>query len=356
LPAAAPATRALLEFARWLERGAANHGPRRPLGADGFGFLLHRVALLPYPLDDLRMIGERAAHRYRAAEVRHRRRYREHRPPPPFADVVGQIAAQRAAERSVYRFYRRHDLLPPMADLRRRYRNAAMPAELAPLAWLAVPHLLPHRPDEDAVRYLEPPARVGSFFAAAECLDPRVGVVHEGVHAYQAALSATRARPVRRHVIDSTPNEGIAYYNEQLLLDRGMFDDAPHSAGFLKRAMRLRALRVGVDIGLALGELTIPAAANRLADEASLDPDTARAEALFFAGNPGQALSYEVGKAQLLSLLDIASAADDFRLAAFHDWLVSDGNTPFALRAWERYGHRQWLNAADRLAGRHRDG
>lgn len=354
LPGAEPAVRALTGFATWLANGADRHGPRAAPGPEAFGFLLHRVALLPYTTGELRWLGADAADRARAELAIHRAGAGRAPLPQLPADIAAQVVAQRAAERRFRRFYLERGLLSPIGRLR-RYRNAPMPDRLAPLAWLAVPHHLPpDRHDADAIRYLEPPSETLPFFAAAEALDPRVGLAHEGVHAYQSAVSGRWARPVRRHFADSAPNEGIAYYNEELLLRSGMFHDAPHSVTFLLRAMRLRAVRVTVDIGLALGEIGIEDATASLERDACLDPATARAEALFFAGNPGQALSYEAGKAQIRQLLATAATRDGdaFDLRAFHDWLLLDGNTPFVLRAWERFGRTDLLETADRLGGR----
>jgi hypothetical protein len=48
-------------------------------------------------------------------------------------------------------------------------------------------------------------------------------------------------------------NEGIAHYNEELMLTAGLFADAPHSQTTVHNFMRLRALRVVVDVNLATG-------------------------------------------------------------------------------------------------------
>ena len=70
--------------------------------------------------------------------------------------------------------------------------------------------------------------------------------------------------------------------------------------------MRLRALRVAVDVRLALGELTIDAAADVLAHQVPMDLATAREEASFFASEPGQAITYQIGKLQVLQFLSNA--------------------------------------------------
>ena len=87
------------------------------------------------------------------------------------------------------------------------------------------------------------------------------------------------------------------------MLAAGLLDDAPHTRTAVCNFMRLRALRVTVDVGLATGALTIESAAAELADRVPMDTATAAEEAAFFAETPGQALTYQIGKTQLISLL-----------------------------------------------------
>jgi uncharacterized protein (DUF885 family) len=128
---------------------------------------------------------------------------------------------------------------------------------------------------------------------------------------------------LRRHYYDSTVNEGIAFYNEELMLDSGLFDDAPRTREVMYNFMRLRALRVDVDVRLALGELDIDGAEQYLRRVVPMDKETARDEATFFAAFPGQALTYQVGKSQILRLLAdcVRAEGNEFHLQRFHDRL-----------------------------------
>src|SRR6202008_1724058 len=90
------------------------------------------------------------------------------------------------------------------------------------------------------------------------------GILHEGAHYQQLALAWRHPRPVRRHYYDSNVKEGIAFYNEEMMLASGLLDDAPRTREVMYNFMRLRALRVEVDIRLALGELDIEAAGGYL--------------------------------------------------------------------------------------------
>jgi len=104
--------------------------------------------------------------------------------------------------------------------------------------------------------------------------------------------------------------------------------------------MRLRALRVTVDVGLATGALSVEAAARELAGRVPMDMATAAEEAAFFAETPGQALTYQIGKTQLIALLADAARVRGARLdlRELHDAIWVNGNVPIALLRWELLG------------------
>ena len=132
-------------------------------------------------------------------------------------------------------------------------------------------------------------------------------------------------------------NEGIAFYNEELMLASGLFDEAPRTREIMYNFMRLRALRVEVDVRLALGELDIDSAAQYLQRVVPMDSETARDEAAFFAAFPGQALTFQVGKSEILRLLAVCVRAEgsEFNLQSFPDRLWREGNVPLSLQRWE---------------------
>jgi uncharacterized protein (DUF885 family) len=71
-----------------------------------------------------------------------------------------------------------------------------------------------------------------------------------------------------------------------------------------------------------------------------MDSHTAHAEAAFFASYPGQAISYQIGKTQIMNFLAEARRrqGDKFDLQAFHDFLWLNGNVPITLQRWELLG------------------
>jgi uncharacterized protein (DUF885 family) len=90
-------------------------------------------------------------------------------------------------------------------------------------------------------------------------------------HYFQLCLGWHNDDPIRRHYYDSNANEGIGFYAEEMMLQAGFFDDNPHTRATIYNFMRLRALRVEVDVKLALGEFTLEQAANYLAKTVPMD-------------------------------------------------------------------------------------
>jgi uncharacterized protein (DUF885 family) len=351
--AGADAGRALAAFRDELAEQLPGLASAEPVGREDFGWFLREVAVLPYSPQELLETGRREADRAAVLELLERNRNGSApgtRPVPQFTTSAEQAAAEADAELAVRRFYEDRRLLT-QPDTLRHYRTHPLPAYLAPIAWCGVADDLtgPGRLDEDGSAFFPPPGPDLPYFYAANAHDPRAGIIHEGAHYQQLALSWRHPRAVRRHYYDSTANEGIAFYNEELVLASGLFDDAPATREIVCNFMRLRALRVVVDVQLALGELDIPAAAALLETSVPMDRETALEEAAFFAATPGQAMTYQVGKTQVLALLADASRTDGFSLRAFHDRLWREGNVPIALQRWELLDDRRDLDRIEEL-------
>ncbi len=340
LVAAAAAASALGEFRDWVARSVDTWRPATPLGGEVLQWFLASVALLPLTPAEILASGRAELNRAIALELfeRNRNRYGGAAEPVLQRDPEKQSAAEGEAELAVRRFYVERGILG-QPDTLRRYRNLPLPDYLAPLRWLGVTDDLtgPERVDEDGVSYVPSFPGEMPYFYAANAQDPRAGIVHEGAHYQQLALSWRHPRALRRHYYDSAVNEGIAFYNEELMLASGLFDEAPRTREIMYNFMRLRALRVEVDVRLALGELDIDSAAQYLQRVVPMDSETARDEAAFFAAFPGQALTYQVGKSEILRLLAdcVRAGGSEFDLQSFHDRLWREGNVPLSLQRWE---------------------
>jgi uncharacterized protein (DUF885 family) len=156
-------------------------------------------------------------------------------------------------------------------------------------------------------------------------------------------------REVRRHYYDSSANEGIAHYNEELMMQSGLFDGDPHSLTIINNFLRLRALRVVVDVNLAVGEFSFAQGVEQFVRRVPMDRETATEETAMYLSGPGLAMSYLTGKLQLLSLLtdSIEQGGAGFSLRAFHDSVWKNGNLPFSLQRWELLGDDSEIRAID---------
>jgi hypothetical protein len=200
----------------------------------------------------------------------------------------------------------------------------------------------PARLKDNGIRYLPTPSPNLGYFLRATAMDSRPLCVHEGIpgHYFQLCLSWKHEDPIRRHYYDSGANEGIGFYAEEMMLQAGLFDDSPHTREIIYNFMRLRALRVEVDVKLALSEFTLEQAAKYLQEKVPMDEQTARQEAIAFSTGPGQAITYQIGKLQIMKFLADArmQQGEQFNLRAFHDFLWKNGNVPIALQRWELLG------------------
>ena len=351
-PSADRAAAALESFRGWLEQRAKGLPEQTAVGRERYLFFLREVALVPFTPEQLVASGRQELDRALTFEALSINRSRSASPlplPPGVAEVVDR---ERADEEGIRRFYVEKELLTVPPGLG-HYRFRPMPDYLAPLADVGVPDDLTGsgRLDQDGSAYVEAPSDRMGYFQGAAARDPRLQITHEGVHYLQTALSSANPRPLRRHYYDSGTPEGLAFYDEEMLLQAGLFDDSPRSRDIVYNMMRLRALRVEVDVKLALGQFTLDQAADYLVTTVPMDRATARGEAAMFASTPGQAITYQTGKLQILRLITDARLrqGERFRLRDVHDFLFSNGYVPLSLLRWEYLGLRDEVDALQRL-------
>jgi uncharacterized protein (DUF885 family) len=337
------AATALEQYAAWLREKKLAMGKGVAVGREAYERYLKRIALVPYSSDEILQMGVLEWNRSVAFEAYAQRRNRNLPAARLFRDSAEQIAASAADEESIRRFLVEKGILD-LPGWMGHYRKMKAPEYLVALDYPGVPDDLtsPSRLGRDAVSYIPEPSPKLAFFARASAEDPRPLIVHEGVpgHFLQLALSWANEDSIRRHYFDSGPSEGVGFYAEELTLQFGLFDDRPHTLEIIYRFLRLRALRVTADIKLARGEFSIDDAARYLAATVPMDEATARQEAAFFATSPGQAISYQVGKLQIMKFLADARTreGEKFNLKEFHNSLWKNGNVPIALQRWESLG------------------
>jgi hypothetical protein len=334
---------ALEEFHDWLNSQLAVMAENTAVGRDAYIYFLKQVALMPLTPEQLLVMGAYEWERSVAFETFEQTRNQGLPELGLFPDQAAQMKQEVIEEEHARRFLEEKNILT-VPGWMKHYRNLPLPAYLEPLSFMGVADDLTSdtRLDEDGVSYIKKPHPELDYFSLSIAKDPRPLIVHEGVpgHYFQMSLSWAHENTIRRRYYDSGANEGIGFYAEEMMLQFGFFDDSPRLREIMYNFMRLRALRVEVDVKLALGLFTIDQAADYLEKIVPVDRGTARQEAVFFASSPGQAITYQIGKLQIVKFLADArlNQRDKFELRAFHDYLWKNGNVPIALLRWEYLG------------------
>lgn len=349
------AIESFVEYREWLVATKESMAPIKAIGREMYQWFFDHIALVPYSPEEMRAVGFIEWERAVTLESLSRNKHRNQPVTPLPKSSDEQVANEKRAEASVRHFYVSEGILS-QPDTLKHYLNAPIPPYLVPIRWLGVTDDLtgPSRVDEDGYSYVPAPHPELPYFYIANARDTRAGIVHEGAHYQQLAISWRHPRPLRRHYYDSGSNEGIAFYNEELMLAAGLFDDAPHSQTLMYNFMKLRAMRVIVDVNLAIGEIDIPTATAYLEKKVPMDHGTAYDEAVFFASSPGQALTYQIGKTQIIKFYSdaIEKERDGFNIQSFHDYLWLNGNVPISLQRLEYLGDASDLIAIDERRAR----
>jgi len=338
---------ALEKFQQQLKEKLPSLPQQTALGRNAYIWFLRNVALMPFTPEELLAMGRQEWNRAVAFEAFEKNRNKDV-PPLKLANSVDNWIRDAAGkELSIRKFLVERGILS-VPDWVQHYTLRPTPEYLRALGFTENDDFTsPSRLKENCIRYVPEPSENLGYFWHATAMDPRPITVHEGIpgHYFQLCLSWKHEDPIRRHYYDSGANEGIGFYAEEMMLQAGLFDDSPHTREIIYNFMRLRALRVEVDVKLALSEFTLEQAAKYLHEKVPMDEQTARQEAIAFSTGPGQAITYQIGKLQIMKFLAEArmQQGEKFNLCAFHDFVWKNGNVPIALQRWE------FLDAHDKL-------
>jgi Bacterial protein of unknown function (DUF885) len=345
-----PAINGLEGYRDWLQQRLPAMSENVAVGRDNYIFFLKHVALIPYSPEQLRAMGRQEWERSVAFEAYEKNRNAKLPQLALAKDQATQIAREARQEQEIRDFLEEKNILTVPAWVQ-HYRNLPFPAYLAPLAAFGVADDLtgPSRLKDGATSYIKTPSPDRGYFDLSTARDPRGIIVHEGVpgHYFQKVMSWTNEDPIRRHYYDSSANEGIGFYAEEMMLQAGLFEDSPRTREIIYNFMRFRALRVEVEVKLSTGEFTIEPAADYFMKTVPLDRATAMEDATFYASVPGVGISYQTGKLQIMKLLAEArlTQGDKFNLREFHDFVWKNGNVPIALLRYEYLGKTDEIEA-----------
>jgi hypothetical protein len=337
------ASTSLEAYRAWLENALPTLPPQSAIGRENYTWFLRNVALMFYTPEELVAQSEQEWRRAVAFEGIETNRNRLV-PPLVMAPTLDEfIARNQKAELAVRQFLVDREILTLPAGLQ-HFTLRPQPPYLAALGDFVEmdDFTSPSRLNQNGIRYVAPPSPTAGYFWVADAKDPRIQIDHEGTvgHYGQLCASWQNPDPVRRHYYDSGANEGIGFYAEEMMLQSGLFDDSPHTREIVYNQMRLRALRVIVDVKLALGVLTPEQATEFLEHHVPMDTTDARTEVIEMGEMPGQKIAYQTGKLQIVQMLEDArlKQGKKFNLESFHNFVWLNGNVPIALQRWEYLG------------------
>lgn len=361
--AAERARRAVDRALTWCARCDA--APFEPMGEARYARLLADVHLLEGGVDGLLTLGHRTLGEVERAlaALPPRRARAEAEPPAGFGwkDVLGYYRGELEAVRA---FVAERALVTlPRAEVVLQETPAYL-AGLAPRVFYQPPpafsrsrrgHLfvarLPRQPSDETRRELWGRVHGRRF---------RNTLAHEvwPGHHLQLVRAAESPRPIRKYRDDDVMVEGWALYAEALVREHGLWREGEDEARRPLMALRFRAARVVVDASIHTGRLSLGEAVEWLCERfGERNRPWLEREVRRYAGEPGQAMSYLVGREQLLALREDWREAmgGRFSLRAFHDRLLAEGSIPVSLvrrrmRAAAVRGGRRWT-APGRRAG-----
>ncbi len=352
--AQATALRALHGYRAWLDANMRHfRAGGFAVGRAQYDWYLKRVLLLPFDSRQVANIGRLELARDRALELWEASRDDREpaaTPPPAFPSQSAFLAYYERSLKTLVSFIDSHQIvdIPPYIG---PFHIVEVPRALAatyPGGFMNPPSMFSSDPQGFYfVPDFSPANR--SFFVeqARQSVLPLLG--HEGIPGHFMQFTYAYHNPdfVRHVQEDGVFAEGWAFYGEEMLMREGLYDADPGARKQVIHLMRHRATRVGVDVGLATGAMTLPQAIDYFEHNADIDYATARGEATRFAMGPGQAIDYLIGKTQIEMLLGLVRDRDGsaFSLRRFHDRLLSYGTVPFSTIRYEWLGDDRWLAA-----------
>ncbi len=338
--ASAKARRALDDAMAHLERCRPDVRPFDPMGEEAYGYLLemeHHLDRDPSSLIDLaRATLERVEAELPLA-------YRAEAALPPLtapADFAWRdvLAYYREEIDSVRNYVEQADLVTiPPGRLELRETPAYLLPVLPGASYQPPPAFLAgdvgHFFVRPVPREMESEERA-RYFEQVHRRRFRNLVVHEVYpgHHVQFLHAARHPSPIRKVRDNDVMVEGWALYCEHLMHEQGIWDELPSPRPL--QALRMRALRVEVDVGIHLGTLSLAAAVDFMVTHLG---EGARpwveGEVRRYAAEPTQAMSYLAGLDQVLELRDEYRDAcgPRYRLREFHDRFLGEGSIPIPL-------------------------
>ncbi len=333
---------ALASYRLWIEERLPEMVRARPIGREMYDWILRRIWLLPYDAEDILRLGEQEYARFLAFTSFEESRNRD-LPALAGALTTAEYARRTEEEAGAIRRFLQDKGALDIPDYVGPYRRAQMPDYIQAFSlWAGLSGY--STPGNGVVKYSVPEDHpyTQTYWESIMRVDPSTNIFHDGIpgHHLQGIVSARHASPIRRGHRDRFKSEGWSTYWEETAMQLGYYDERPKSRELIYNFMRLRALRVIVDVKMALGEMTVDEAVAALMT-IPMDRRIAREEADDFFAAPTGGIVYLTGKLQIERLLAELrqQLGADFDLGRFHNDLVAAAWVPIELTRWEMTGN-----------------
>lgn len=319
VPSIERALAAVKSFRDWLRREMPRMTEPAFVGLDHYAWYVRHVRLVPWSVEQIRLIGERELARARTLLALEQHRNRGLPELVPAATAEEHERRTREAESWIRSFTTREELLTIPADIPPQYETDAFFIDRSP--WGG------HRHFWDEITYR----------------DPLNNHIHASIpgHRFDGTLQRRHPRSVRRGNGDGTRAEGWAFYIEEMYLQAGLLNDRPRTRELFYIAQLKRAARVRAELAMQVGKFTLSEAIAFLNAEVPLmEANLARYDLAIYLRRPAYGMNYTIGKAQMEQLVSDRQRqlGTGFELGAFHDAFLAGGSIPISLIRWELTG------------------
>ncbi len=319
VPAVEAALAATTSFRDWLEQTMPRMTEPAFVGLDHYAWYVRHVRLVPWSVEQIRLIGERELARARTLLAIEQQRNRGLPELIPATNAEEHERRTREAEAWIRAFTVQKQLLTIPADIPPQYETDAFFIDRSP--WGG------HRHFWDEITYR----------------DPLNNHIHASIpgHRFDGTLQRRHPRSVRRGHGDGTRSEGWAFYIEEMYLQAGLLAERPRSRELFYIAQLKRAARVHAEQKMQRGAWTLTQAIEYLNAEVPLmETNLARYDLAIYLRRPAYGMNYTIGKAQMEQLVSDRQRqlADRFDLGTFHDAFLGSGSIPISLIRWEMTG------------------
>ena len=333
---------ALESYRLWIEEQLPGMAGARPIGREMYDWILRRIWLLPFDAEDILRLGEQEYARFLAFTSFEESRNRD-LPALAGAMTTAEYAQRTEEEAGAIRRFLEDKGALDIPDYVGPYRRTQMPDYIQAFSlWAGLSGY--STPGNGVVKYSVPEDHpyTQTYWESIMRVDPSTNIFHDGIpgHHLQGIVSARHASPIRSGRRDRFKSEGWSTYWEETAMQLGYYDERPRSRELIYNFMRLRAMRVIVDVEMALGEMSVDEAVEALMT-IPMDRRIATEEADDFFAAPTGGIVYLIGKLQIERLLAERrqQLGAEFDLGRFHNDLVAAAWVPIELTRWEMTGN-----------------